>query len=293
MDRNAALAQALSRTLGTRCAGAPAQRVRGGCINECYAWDCDRGRLFVKLAPADAAPRLEREAAGLDALAAAQALRVPRVLGQASCAVGAYLVLEYIESGPARADTAARLGAGLARLHAHSAPRFGFEGDNYLGLTQANGWLADWPGFFRTRRLEPQLALAAARGHRALEEPGARLLECVPALLAGHQPQPALLHGDLWGGNWLSAADGTPVLVDPAVYFGDAEADLAMTRLFGGFAPAFYSAYAAHRPAAPGWQLRSELYNLYHLLNHANLFGGAYLAQALECIAQLRAACRA
>lgn len=290
MDRYPVLARALGACLGTRCASAPARRIAGGCINECYLWECGRGPLFVKLAPRAAAARLESEAAGLAALRQAQALRVPRVLGGGTCAAGAFLALEFIVTGTADAGCAGRLGAGLARLHAHTAPRFGFADDNYIGRTpQANGWLEDWGQFFRERRLAPQLELAARRGHTGLGEPGARLLEVVAVLLAGHRPPPSLLHGDLWAGNWLAAADGTPVLCDPAVYYGDPEADLAMTRLFGGFAAQFYEAYTAARPAVPGWEARAELYNLYHLLNHANLFGGSYVSQAGASIANLLA----
>ncbi|MBV9697532.1 MAG: fructosamine kinase family protein [Gammaproteobacteria bacterium] len=293
MDRYPVLAQALSECLGARCAPAPARRIGGGCINECFLWESGPGPLFVKLAPRAEAARLESEAAGLAALRKAQALRVPRVLGGGTCAAGAFLALEFIASGPADGRCEALLGAGLARLHAHTADRFGFGADNFIGRTpQANGWLRDWPQFFGARRIAPQLELAARSGHGTLLGAGERVLEAVPALLSGHRPQPALLHGDLWGGNWLAAADGTPVLCDPAVYYGDAEADLAMTRLFGGFGAHFYGAYDAARPASPGWQARAELYNLYHLLNHANLFGGSYVSQAAASMAHLTALTR-
>ena len=138
-------------------------------------------------------------------------------------------------------------------------------------------------------RLRPQLALAAQDGHRSLGKPGEQLCARVGALLAGHAPAPALLHGDLWGGNAAFLKDGTPVLFDPAVYWGDREADLAMTELFGGFSPSFYAAYREASPLDPGYAVRKTLYNLYHVLNHAHLFGGGYVAQAERMMHQLLA----
>ena len=169
--------------------------------------------------------------------------------------------------------------------------RFGWGRDNTIGPTpQANAWSGDWTEFFRERRLRPQLELARRGGlARALSAPGERLLGCVDRLLAGHRPAASLLHGDLWGGNWLASSGGEPVLFDPAVYYGDRETDVAMTRLFGGFGAAFYRAYEAAAPLPPGWPERCELYNLYHVLNHANLFGSAYARQAQSIIERLLA----
>jgi fructosamine-3-kinase len=202
----------------------------------------------------------------------------------------AFLALEWIEPGVADVRCEERLGAGLAALHAVSAARFGFPHDNLIGRTpQFNGWTSNWAEFYRDRRLRPQLTLAAQGGHGWLAEQGARLLERVPALLGGHRPPASLLHGDLWGGNWLASLQGEPVIFDPAVYYGDRETDLAMTRLFGGFGSSFYQAYNAAAPLAPGWQARGELYNLYHVLNHANLFGAAYAQQARAMMERLLA----
>jgi fructosamine-3-kinase len=203
----------------------------------------------------------------------------------------AFLALEWIERGSADERTERRLGEGLALLHRVTAARFGFANDNFIGATpQPNDWDSDWARFFAERRLRPQLALAARNGlGRPLEQAGERLLAAVPALLAGHTPAPSLLHGDLWGGNWFADETGRPVVFDPAVYYGDAEADLAMSRLFGGFGAEFYRAYAAAAPLTAGAERRTELYNLYHVLNHANLFGGGYAAQAHESIARLLA----
>jgi fructosamine-3-kinase len=290
----AALAAELGALTGARCAAAPERRVPGGSINECYRWPCAAGALFVKLAPRAALPMFEAEAAGLLELAHARAVRVPRVRACGEAAAAAFLALEWIEAGAGSAACEARLGEGLAALHAVTAPHFGWRRDNTIGSTpQLNTPGADWTEFFRERRLRPQLELAARRGFGALlGDPGAQLLQALPDLLGAHRPAAALLHGDLWGGNWLVALTGEPVLFDPAVYYGDRETDLAMTQLFGGFGAAFYRAYEAAAPLPSGWQTRQRLYNLYHVLNHANLFGAAYARQAGQSIAQLLALVR-
>jgi len=291
VERFAAIARELNALSGAGCAARPAQRVGGGSINECYYWPARAAPLFVKVAARSQAAMLEAEAAGLEALAAARALRVPRVIARGAVPEAAFLGLEWIEAGRADAASERRLGEGLAALHALSAPRFGFTGDNTIGSTpQPNAWADEWLEFFRERRLRPQLALAATHGLALLAAPGARLLEALPVLLAGHAPAASLLHGDLWGGNWFCAAGGEPVVFDPAVYYGDRETDLAMTGLFGGFGAAFYRAYEALMPPAPGAALRAQLYQLYHVLNHANLFGGGYAAQARAMITALLAA---
>ena len=191
-----------------------------------------------------------------------------------------YLVLEYLEMRGS-GDYAA-LGRSLALVHSARGEYFGWPRDNYIGKTpQLNRRSRSWSEFWRDARLRPQLELARRNGAGGkLLEKGERLVENVSRLLAGHVPLPSLLHGDLWGGNAGFLAGGAPVLFDPAVYWGDREADLAMTELFGGFPPAFYSAYAEIAAPDSGYALRRSLYNLYHVLNHANLFGGTYAAQA-------------
>ncbi len=170
----------------------------------------------------------------------------------------------------------------LARVHRHTGPRFGWERDNWIGLgPQRNGWSTDWPAFFEDKRLAPQLELARRKGYSFS-------IPDVKALLA-HRPEPSLLHGDLWRGNAGFVAQG-PVLFDPAVYYGDREADLAMTELFGGFPPAFYASYREEWPLEPGYEERKHLYNLYHLLNHLNLFGPGYLGQVEASLRLLRKA---
>ena len=294
MANFAPIARELGALAGGHCASEPERRVGGGSINACYAWRCGTALLFVKVAAREELQAFTAESEGLAALAAAHALRVPRVIARGATADDAFLALEWIARGPGDAHTARRLGEGLALLHRVTAGRFGFAHDNFIGRTpQANGWEPDWTHFFGERRLRPQLRLAAQNGlGRGLLDALERVLASLPALLAGHEPPPALLHGDLWGGNWFADETGRPVIFDPAVYYGDAEADLAMTRLFGGFAAEFYRAYAAAAPLTAGWQTRAELYNLYHVLNHANLFGGGYAAQALAMLERLLAQAR-
>jgi protein-ribulosamine 3-kinase len=287
-----AVAAALAAALGRPFAAAPARAVGGGSISEAYRWDAPGESLFVKLAPAADRALLGAEAAGLSTLAAAGVVRVPDVRGHGIAGGTAWLALEWLELGPPHPAAEAALGECLARLHRCHAPRFGFDADNFIGSTpQTNGWLAGWPEFLVERRLRPQLALAAENGYRGrLQQRGALLLELAGVFYASHRPIPSLLHGDLWGGNRAMLADGTPVLFDPAPYFGDREADLAMTRLFGGFGARFHAAYEAAWPLDPEAGTRTELLSLYHVLNHLNLFGGSYGAQALGIIDRLLAA---
>jgi fructosamine-3-kinase len=172
-----------------------------------------------------------------------------------------------------------------------AASRFGFPHDNFLGTTpQPNGWTDGWLTFWRERRLGYQLRLAAQNGHGGnLQKLGERLMDALPAFFEGYAPQPSLLHGDLWGGNYGYLADGASVIFDPAVYYGDRECDLAMTELFGGYGADFYAAYRANWPLDAGYAVRKELYNLYHILNHANLFGGGYVRQAEQSMHALLA----
>lgn len=289
----AAVARELAALSGLKLAPQPQARVTGSSTSQCYLWQAGAQRLFVKLTGLSGQAALAAEAQGLAALAATQALKVPRVLGRGATPDAAFLALEWIEAVPADARCEARLGMGLAALHGHSAGRCGFFHDNFIGATpQHNAWMRDWPAFFGERRLRPQLALAAQRGFAAEVRCGERLLAAVPALLAGREAAASLLHGDLWGGNWLASLTGEPVLIDPAVYYGDREADVAMTALFGGFGAAFYGAYEAAAPRAPGWQARADLYNLYHVLNHANLFGGGYAQEARALMERLLAEVR-
>ncbi|MBX3046067.1 MAG: fructosamine kinase family protein [Anaerolineales bacterium] len=254
----------------------------GGCINNGTHLLTQSGAcFFLKTNSHAPAGMFAREAEGLAALAATASLRVPAV----HLAGPDFLLLEDLQPAARAAGYWPALGRGLAKLHQHTSPEFGFAHDNYIGSTpQPNGWLADGYAFFAERRLGYQAHLAHSRGLLTADEVAAiqRLAARLPQLVP---PQPAsLLHGDLWAGNAIADAHGAPALIDPAVYYGWAEAELAMTALFGGFPPEFYAAYAAERPLEPGWRERFGLYNLYHLLNHLNLFGRSYHEQVMEIV---------
>jgi len=285
------LSMCIAAQLGVQLADRPAERLQGGSISECYRWESGAGSLFVKVAGAERLAALEAEALGLEELRAANAVRIPGVLGHGANAEQAYLVLEWIELHPSSAVAEERLGEQLACQHLARAPQFGWQRDNTIGATpQHNDPMDDWASFFRERRLRCQLELAQANGHAGrLQERGARLLARMDGLFTARRPVPSLLHGDLWGGNWGVDSQHAPVIFDPAVYFGDREADIAMTHLFGGFGPSFHAAYEATWPLEPGAEIRTVLYNLYHVLNHLNLFGGSYARQAEQMIDRLLA----
>ena len=252
-----------------------------GSINEAYRLEgTDGSRYFLKLNDAQHLPMFAAEAQGLNAIAATNTLRVPQPVAHGTTNSNSFLVLEYLELSSR--GNAKRLGEQLAALHRCTNGKFGFAQGNYIGTTpQPNGWKDNWMDFWREQRLGFQLRLAAQNGHGGkLQDLGEKLLDALPAFFDGYAPQPALLHGDLWSGNNAFLADGTPVIFDPAPYYGDREADLAMTELFGGYPADFYAAYRAAYPLDDGYAVRKDLYNLYHILNHANLFGGGYARQA-------------
>lgn len=287
------IGDAINRATDASFALARAVPLGGGDINSAYRLEGrDGSHYFVKVNDAARHAMFAAEAAGLAAIAATRTVRVPSAIAHGISGPLAFLVLEYLELGGG--GDARMLGEQLAALHRASAPAFGFAFDNTIGSTpQPNAWTAAWIAFWRDRRLGCQLELAASNGHGGtLQEAGARLLEALPAFFAGYDPRPSLLHGDLWGGNHGYLADGTPVIYDPAPYYGDRAADLAMTELFGGYSPAFYRAYRAAWPLDAGYETRKTLYNLYHILNHANLFGGRYVRQAEAMMQRLLAEAR-
>lgn len=265
------------------------QSVGGGCINDAYRIQGDGQEYFVKVNAAAGLSMFEAEAAGLQALADARAIRVPRPVTTGVSGGQAFLVMEYIAlGGPGNANL---LGEQMAALHGVTRDQYGWDRDNTIGSTpQINTPGPDWVSFWRDRRLGFQLQLAGQRGigHGALRK-GERLQEGLADLFTNYRPVASLLHGDLWSGNYSADAQGRPVIFDPAVYFGDRETDIAMTELFGGFGAGFYAAYRQHWPLDPGYAVRKTLYNLYHILNHFNLFGGGYGMQAERMIEQLLA----
>lgn len=270
-----------------------AKAVSGGCINSAWRIESARGWIFVKTNRADALEMFEAEEEGLRELRSAEALRVPEPLLTGRTAGNAWIAMEWIEPGRPKRATARELGEGLARQHRRVAKRFGWHRDNTIGSTpQINGWSDNWASFFAERRLRYQFDLAETRGCPApLVACGRRLTENASLFFADYSPEPSLLHGDLWGGNWAADTEGRPFLYDPAVYFGDREADIAMTELFGGFDSDFYAAYNDAWALDRGYEARRRLYNLYHVLNHFNLFGSSYLGQADAMTRRLLAEC--
>ncbi|MDO9046569.1 MAG: fructosamine kinase family protein [Methylobacter sp.] len=268
-----------------------AQPLSGGDINAAYRLHAENLSFFVKLNSPDRLSMFEAEAAGLQALEQAQTIRVPKLIACGQTSEHAFLVLEYIALNNLNTRSEQLLGQQLAQLHLHKQPYFGWHRDNTLGsTTQVNGQYHDWITFWQQQRLGHQLTLAAVKGYGGrLQTLGEKLCSDLKPLFSGYQPQPALVHGDLWGGNVAADEQGNPVIYDPACYFGDRETDLAMTELFGGFSPTFYQAYQAVYPLDPGYTRRKTLYNLYHILNHLNLFGRSYLHQAENMIDKLLA----
>lgn len=286
------IGRAIASVTGEKFKSTQATAVTGGCINQTFALHGqDRRRFFVKLNSPEHQPLFAAEAAGLHAIDTTRTVRVPTVVCVGDTETESFLVLEWLELH-GRADSA-RLGAQLGALHRNTSDRFGFAENNFIGTTpQSNMQTHDWITFWREQRLGHQLTLAAQNGHLHLLPAGEKLLDAMPLFFAGHAPQPSLLHGDLWGGNHAFLTDGTPVIFDPAAYYGDRECDLAMTELFGGFDAAFYAAYRAAWPLDAGYRVRKTLYNLYHILNHANLFGGGYARQADDMMQRLFAEVR-
>ena len=263
-----------------------AEPVSGGCIANATRIEAGGATYFLKWSGGDAGYTFEAEAAGLRVLRdAASPLLIPDVLAVENVdrMRPGFLLIGWIEPGAQDVVYWTKLGEALAELHRTTSAdeRYGFEHDNFIGRTpQPNTWCPSWPEFFRSQRLEPQIGLArAGGGWRVPWDPLTdRLLDRLPALLPPHPPA-SLLHGDLWSGNVLATSDGRTALIDPATYFGHRETDLALTELFGGFDRRFYAAYRAAWPLETGYEERREVYNLYHLLNHLNLFGDGYAGQ--------------
>lgn len=268
------------------------ESVGGGCINQTLRLAGDGRDFFVKFNAAEKSDMFVAEAEGLRALAATQTVRVPEAVCWGVADDAAFLVLEHLKFG--RANNGAMLGEQLAMLHRSTQADFGWQRDNTIGVTlQRNAPDADWINFWRMQRLGFQLTLAQRNGYAGrLQVLGEQLQARLEEFFVGYRPQPSLLHGDLWSGNHAYLVDGTPVIFDPAVYYGDREADLAMSELFGGFGAAFYAAYRGVWPLDVGYATRKNLYNLYHILNHLNMFGGGYERQALNLLQQLLAELR-
>jgi len=286
---NLQTAASIAEQLGLAADRVQTRAVGGGDIAEATLIHAGAQTVFVKTLGLEQAGLLAAEADGLAALAAAEVMRVPCVLGRGETDSLAWLALEALDLR-ARSSTAdARLGRQLAELHRCVDQAYGWPRDNFIGRTpQPNAGSSDWSGFFRDHRLGYQLELLVRNHPDAIASAGVdRVLHRWERTLAGHQPAPSLLHGDLWSGNAAAIAEDEPVIFDPAVHYGDRECDLAMSALFGGFSEAFYRAYESAWPLPAGWQERRPWYQLYHLLNHAKLFGGGYVARVRRELAVL------
>jgi protein-ribulosamine 3-kinase len=270
---------------------AAAQPLGGGDINSAYRLQGKERSYFVKLNRRELADMFAAEFAGLQEISRLGAVRAPQPIAHGEAGSQAFLVLEYLEFGASNQQAQRLLGEQLAELHRQKQPYFGWHRDNTIGSTpQINTRGDDWIAFWREHRLGFQLQLAARHGYAGrLQTQGERLCSVLNGLFDGYRPQPSLLHGDLWAGNSATDTQGCPVIFDPACYYGDREADIAMTELFGGYHRDFYQAYNEIWPLDPGYPVRKTLYNLYHILNHLNLFGGGYQRQAENMILQLLA----
>ncbi len=283
----AEITREISQNTGSKFELTDYRSVGGGCINQAYRISSNGSTYFVKLNQASAVEMFASEACGLKQMFATQTIRVPKPICCGVAGNNSYLVLEWLEFGPTKTHSWEEMGCKLARLHrAGGADQFGWERNNTIGSTpQINPWCDNWADFFAEHRIGYQLRLANRRGGN-FPEPD-RVVEAVRQQLLDLNPQPSLVHGDLWSGNAGCTSDGEPVIVDPATYYGHREVDLAMTELFGGFPAAFYKGYNQEWQLDEGYQQRKTLYNLYHILNHFNLFGYGYASQAASTIRQI------
>ena len=299
MTHEESLASFIARATGSPFRINDTLSIPGGskwrCVRLDNAASGSPSRVFAKIGAIEALPIFEAERDGLTLLKRACSsfalLRIPRVLACGEVAGEAVLILEWIELEPLTAKSGAELGRAMAALHRNSAEKFGLERDNFIGATpQINTREDNWVTFWQHHRLQVQLQLAARNRYPTrLIDRGERLAADCAVFFRGYYPQPSLLHGDTWGGNAAADAAGTPVMFDPAVYYGDREADLAMTELFGGYPKDFQPAYRNAWPLDDGYTVRKEFYNLYHILNHANLFAGDYVRRAERMIESLLA----
>ncbi len=254
--------------------------ITGGDICEAFKIQCHTKSYFLKTHQLSMYGMLKSEAINLYAIANTNTLRVPQAITHGQTDQFSFLLLEYLDLS--HSGSHACLGTLLAQLHEHTGNYFGWQQDNWIGATpQPNNKYDEWIAFWRNTRLGYQFNLAK-KNHapRSLLSNCERLLSDFDTLFRVYSPKPSLLHGDLWSGNFGFITDGSPVIYDPASYYGDRESDLAMTELFGGFNQEFYRAYKEYTPVDRGYQVRKDFYNLYHILNHFNLFRGGYAAQA-------------
>jgi fructosamine-3-kinase len=264
------------------------ENLSGGCISNAYKLFTRSGKNYLlKVNATTPSDMFEKEAHGLDEIKKADAIRVP----EAKIFSPNYLVTEFIESGKKSATFFRDFGRQFAGLHKYRSSSFGFYEDNYIGSTPQrnlpdNNEDKDWIEFYFNKRLHFQMLLCEKNGHGTedLRKSFSRLENIIVDILKGSEEEPSLLHGDLWSGNYMVDESSNPCIIDPAVYYGHREADLAMTKLFGGYPEEFYNSYNENFPLKDGWQYRENIYKLYHVLNHLNLFGMSYYSHALSLI---------
>ena len=290
----------ISQVTGDKFQSSRQRSVGGGCINQGYQVSDNKRTYFVKLNQASLVTMFEAEALGLQDMYDTATIRVPKPICWGTAGSSCYIVLEWVGFGSGNNKSWEAMGRNLAMMHKANSqfptpkspysppptPHFGWRMNNTIGSTpQINTWTENWAEFYAQHRLGYQFKLAKKRGGDFPQSQ--ELLAAIPELLEGHNVQPSLVHGDLWGGNAASTKDGEPVIFDPATYYGDREVDIAMTELFGGFAPGFYQGYNEVFPLDAGYEKRKTLYNLYHVVNHFNLFGGSYASQASSMIGKI------
>ena len=278
------IAQAISQATGQEFAIANTKSVGGGCINQGYQVSNQTTRYFVKLNDAVQVEMFAAEALGLKQMHATQTITVPEPICWGTAGNSSYIVLQWLDLAGGNSQSWDEMGRQLAAMHRQgTSKQFGWECNNTIGSTpQINTWMDNWAAFFAEQRIGYQLKLARRRGGSFPDTK--KVVAAITARLAAREPQASLVHGDLWSGNAAIAQDGSPVILDPATYYGDRETDLAMTELFGGFPAAFYQGYNAAWQLDSGYRQRKSIYNLYHVLNHFNLFGGGYGRQAQRII---------
>jgi fructosamine-3-kinase len=281
------VASSISTAIGQKFSIDSLNSITGGCINATYVVNDGNRYFFIKMNSAGSLFMFEAEYQALLELANSNTIHVPHPVNTGLYEKHSWLVMEYLPLH--NNGNHHKLGEQLAAMHRVTRASFGWDRDNTIGSTpQTNTPGDDWLDFFRDRRLQYQLRLAAAKGHTgSLQKAGAALLDCLDDFFIGYKPVPSLLHGDLWSGNYAFLENNDPVIFDPATYYGDRETDIAMTELFGGFTTEFRASYEACWPLDSGYETRKLLYNCYHILNHLNLFGGGYAAQAENLILRL------
>ena len=278
------IARAIAEATEKEFAIADTRSVSGGCINQGYKISGDNTEYFVKLNDVSQVEMFAAEALGLKEMYATQTITVPQPICWGTAENSSYIVLQWLDLARGNNSSWRVMGRQLAAMHREgNSDRFGWSRNNTIGSTpQVNTWMDNWADFFAEQRIGYQLKLAQRRGGNFPDL--SKVVDAVRNKLADRQPQASLLHGDLWSGNAAIATDGAPVILDPATYYGDREADLAMTELFGGFPTAFYQGYNQAWQLDSGYQQRKSIYNLYHVLNHFNIFGGGYANQAQRMI---------